>query len=59
MRCVHVFDGGSLMYKIAWPTQPLTYDDLCGIYTRYVHNFSLPVVVFDGYHGPSTKDETH
>ena len=57
---VFVFDGGSLLQRLPWPSHS-TYADIASIYVQFVtRHYGEAVVVFDGYEsGPSTKDETH
>ena len=51
-------DGG-LLHKFAW-TKNSTYAEICALYVRHVSsNYANVTVVFDGYHGPSAKDEAH
>lgn len=54
-----IVDGGGLLHKFAWPKHS-SYAEICGMYTRHLHSsYGHALVVFDGYHGPSTKDEAH
>ena len=55
----YVIDGGGLLHKFAWPKNS-TYAEICALYVRHVSsNYANVTVVFDGYHGPSAKDEAH
>ena len=59
MNLQFVIDGGGLLHKFSWPKHS-SYAEICAMYTRYVKgNYGQVLVVFDGYHGPSTKDEAH
>jgi len=54
-----IVDGGGLLHKFSWPKHS-TYDEICTMYIRHVRSsYGHALVVFDGYHGSSTKDETH
>ena len=54
-----VVDGGGLLYKLPWPKH-ITYCRLAQTYADFVKSsYGDALVVFDGYHGPSTKDEIH
>lgn len=55
-----VVDGGGLLHKFQWPKNS-TYAEICQTYVRHIHNSygEGTLVVFDGYRGPSTKDEAH
>ena len=38
----------------------MTYAEICEMYVRHVKvSYGQELVIFDGYHGPSTKDEAH
>ena len=55
----YVIDGGGLLYKFSWPKHS-TYAEICAMYTPHITlSYGIALVVFDGYHGPSTKDEAH
>ncbi|EDO36625.1 predicted protein [Nematostella vectensis] len=55
----YVIDGGGLLHKFAWPKNS-TYAEIFTLYVRHVcSSYANATVVFDGYHGPSTKDEAH
>ena len=55
----HVIDGGSLVQRLQWDNGK-SFGDICKTYVSYVHNnYMNPVVVFDGYDTPSTKDHAH
>ena len=55
----YVIDGGNLLHKFAWPKHS-TYSQICDMYVRHIMaNYTNALVVFDGYHGSSTKDEAH
>ena len=55
----YVIDGGGLLHKFSWPKHS-TYAEICAMYTQHItRSYDIALVVFDGYHGPSTKDETH
>ena len=55
----YVIDGGGLLHKFAWPKNS-TYAEICTLYLRHVSSsYANVTVVFDGYHGPSAKDEAH
>lgn len=50
---------GGLLHKFAWPKHS-SYAEICTMYIKHVSSsYGHALVVFDGYHGPSTKDETH
>ena len=54
-----IVDGGGLLHKFSWPKHS-SYADICAMYTRHViSSYGHALVVFDGYHGSSTKDEAH
>lgn len=55
-----IIDGGGLLHKFPWPKNA-TYDEICAMYIQHIINGygHGTLVVFDGYHGPSTKDEAH
>ena len=55
-----VIDGGGLLHKFSWPKHS-TYSTICNMYVQHVSNTygQGALVVFDGYQGPRTKDETH
>ena len=54
-----VIDGGGLLHKFSWPKHS-TYALICAIYTQHIsRGYDIALVVFDGYHGPSTEDEAH
>ena len=53
----YVADGGGLLHKFSWPKHP-TYSQICEMYVRHVKaNYGNALIIFDGYHGQSTKDE--
>ena len=55
----HVLDGGALLHCITWPHGLTTYQEICALYCDYLsRNFWPVIVVFDGYHIPSTKYTT-
>ena len=55
----YVIDGGELLHKFAWPKNS-TYAEICALYVGHVRSsYANATVVFDGYHGPSAKDEAH
>ena len=55
----YIVDGGGLLHKFSWPKNA-TYAEICAMYIRHVtSSYGHAVVVFDGYHGASTKDEAH
>ena len=55
----HVIDGGSLLQRLQWDKGNL-FGDICKSYIVYVYqNYVDPIVVFDGYDTPSTKDHAH
>ncbi len=52
-----IVDGGGLLHKFAWPKNA-SYSEICAMYIRHVrNNYGSACVVFNGYHGSSTKDE--
>ena len=54
-----IVDGGGLLHKFSWPKHS-SYAEICMMYIRYVRSaYGTAVVVFDGYHGATTKDEAH
>ena len=57
---LYSLDSGSLLHKIPWKKWQ-TFDSICQSYVNHVLRYYGPraTVVFDGYHGPSTKDTTH
>ena len=56
----HVLDGGALLHRITWPHGLPTYQEICALYCDYLSRiFWHVIVVFDGYHIPSTKYTTH
>ena len=55
----YVIDGGGLLHKFSWPKHS-TYGKIYAMYTQHItRGYDIALVVFDGYHGPSTKDEAH
>ena len=55
----YVIDGGGFLHKFAW-LKNSTYAEICTLYIRHVSSsYANATVVFDGYHGPSAKDEAH
>ena len=55
----YVIDGGGLLHKFCWPKHS-TYGKIYAMYTQHItRGYDIALVVFDGYHGPSTKDEAH
>ena len=55
----NVIDGGGLLHKFSWPKHS-TFAEICAMYTQHItRSYDIALVVFDGYHGPSTKDEAH
>ena len=61
-HCKYVLDGGALLHRTTWKVGS-TFGMIIQNYFRYIQGRycqnSMPVIVFDGYHGPSTKDCTH
>ena len=54
-----VIDGAGLLHKFSRPKHS-TYTLICAIYTQHItRGYDMALVVFDGYHGPSTEDEAH
>lgn len=54
-----VIDGGALLHKFLWPKHS-NYAEICTMYVRHVRSsYGCALVVFDGYHGSTTKDEAH
>jgi len=54
-----ILDGGALLHRFTWPKHS-TYAEICAMYSRHVLlTYGHALVVFDGYHGASTKDEAH
>ncbi len=48
-----------MLHKFAWPKNA-SYAEICMMYVRHVSSsYGRALVVFDGYHGSSTKDEAH
>jgi len=55
----YVLDGGSLLHRLKW-TEGSTYSSIADDYASFtVELYGKATVVFDGYEGPSTKDNTH
>ncbi|CAB3982024.1 Hypothetical predicted protein [Paramuricea clavata] len=55
----NIIDGEGLLHKFAWPKNS-TYAEICTLYVRHVSSsYANATVIFDGYHGPSAKDEAH
>ena len=56
----YIIDGGALLQRIPW-IRGQTFESICQTYIKYIlkHFGAKVIVVFDGYHGPSTKDTTH
>jgi len=55
----YIVDGGALLHRFPWPKQN-SYSDICNMYTRYIRlTYGHALVVFDGYHGSTTKNEAH
>lgn len=55
----YVLVGGGLLHKFTWPKH-ITYAEICEMYVRHVKvSYGQALVILDGYHGPSTKDEAH
>ena len=53
----YVIDEGGLLHKFSRPKHS-TYAEICAMYTQHItQGYDLALLVFDGYHGPSTKDE--
>ena len=58
----HVLDGGVLLYRIPWPRESATYQEIyvSRLYCSYVTKKNGNTVIwFDGYDGISTKNMTH
>ena len=53
-----VFDDGSLLHRLPWCPIP-TYSTITYLYSNFLKKIDNPIVVFDGYSGPSVKDATH
>jgi len=53
----NIFDGGSLLHRINW-TKNSMYSDICNTYVNSLKKIDNPIVIFDGYNGPSIKDTT-
>lgn len=54
-----VVDGGGLLHKFSWPKNS-SYAEICNMYVQHVKSsYGEALVVFDGYHGCSTKDKAH
>ena len=53
-----VFDDGSLLHRLPWCPIP-TYSTITYLYSNFLKKIDNPIVVFDGYSGPSVKDTTH
>ena len=48
-----------MLHKFAGPKNS-TYAEICTLYVQHVSSsYANATVVFDGYHGPRAKDETH
>lgn len=59
MSMQYIIDGGSLLHKFSWPKNA-SYSEICEMYVRHIkQSYRHALVVFDGYHGSSTKDEAH
>ncbi|KAG0713878.1 hypothetical protein GWK47_015218 [Chionoecetes opilio] len=59
MSMQYILDGGSLLHKFSWPKNA-SYSEICEMYVRHIkQSYCHALVVFDGYHGSSTKDEAH
>ena len=56
----YILDGVALLQRIPW-IRGRTFESICHTYVRHIlkHYGTRVTVVFDGYHGPSTKDTTH
>jgi hypothetical protein len=55
----YVLDGGSLLHRLKW-TEGNTYSSIAEAYASFTTElYGKATVVFDGYGGPSTKDNTH
>ena len=54
-----IVDRRALLHKFLWPVQS-SYADICAMYVRHARLlFRCALVVFEGCHGPTTKDEAH
>ena len=52
-------DGGGHIHKFLWPKHS-TCAEICAMYMQHITgSYDIALSVFDGYHGPSTKDEAH
>ena len=54
-----VLDGGSLIHRVRW-IKGSKFKEISKTYVNYIFkNYSNPLIVFDGYGAPSTKDQEH
>ena len=62
VSCKYVLDGGALLYRVTWK-RGSSFKSILHSYFSYIENkfckHSMPVIIFDGYGGPSTTDSTH
>ena len=55
----YVLDGGSLLHMLKW-NQGDTYGSIANAYASFTtRTYGAAIIVFDGYDGPSTKDNTY
>ena len=55
----YVFDGGSLLHRVPWKARD-SYGCIAQSYADFtICHYGLATVVFDGYGGPSNKDNNH
>lgn len=55
----YVLDGGSLIHRLKW-AEGSTYSSIADAYASFTTKlYGQATVVFDGYGGPTTKDNTH
>ena len=55
----YVLDGGSLLHRLKW-AEGSTYSSIADSYVSFATElYCRATVVFDGYGGPSKKDNTH
>ena len=55
----YVLDKGSLLCRLKW-NQGDTYGSIANAYASFTtRTYGAAIIVFDGYDGPSTKDNTY
>ena len=54
-----VLDGGALLHKVRW-VKGIKFKEVAETYLRYIKtNYTLPIVIFDGYPDTSIKTQEH